>query len=1052
MKQIFLKTLILPITFLVINVISIRAQDTVIIKGVVLSTANEPVSNVSISIEGSSSLPVVTDASGQFSLKTTSGEAWLVISPTGDLKRKRLFINNREEITIYLTPGNLVSGDDQVSILAQQVRNRNIISSYSELNTKEINKIQALSVDQYMQGQVPGMQVVNRSGMPGSGAVTTIHGVGSIYATNQPLYIIDGVPLTSHGLFRSNVEGYSFNPLTGINPLDISRTTIIKDPAITAAYGSQASNGLIYIETLDPSVTQTTIDIDLRMGYSRSPSNLIPQLNGDQHKTLMNEILFSSGEYEENIREEYSCLFLTEDSDRYINYQHNTNWQELIFRDALFTNLNLVVKGGDEIARYGLSFGFLNSQGIIKETDYSGYNLRFVGRLNIFTWFKMNAGVSLITNSASLKEAATNEETSPILASLAKSPLLNPYQYDKDGNELTILSEVDELGTSNPMAIIYNYEATNRNNGFISTLGFEGVFGEHLTLNGKFSFTYNVLKENVFMPNHGMEHYYNQEAINVAKAANNSLNTIYYNTYLSYNKSFGTKHQFSSNTGINILANNFEFDWGLTKNAHENDQYRTLQDGQNNLREIGGQSRKWNWMGLSEYITYVYNDKYLLTATVSLDGSSRVGDNAINTFKIGGVPLGLFYSGGIAWRLSSESFLKNQAWLEDLKLRITLGKTGNDDIGEANATDYYNPIKFRETVGLYPALIPNDELSYETVSQINTGLDISLLGDRFRSSFDIFRAVTKDMVIYTPLPTYFGYDYLIENGGEMKNTGLEFNAFVRVIDGSSFKWDLQANISSVDNEIIQIKGNKLISNIIGGELVNMEGSDAYSFYGYIYKGVFSTQEEANNANLVSDKNIPFRAGDAIFEDISGPNGVPDHVINNYDKTPIGSSMPSAFGGLRTSFSYKRWTLSAIISFTYGNEIFNYIRYKNEQMTGLENQSKDVLNRWQYDGQVTDVPRALWDDPVGNSAFSTRWIEDGSFIRLKNVFLSYRIPSKFLIFTNAEFYVSASNIFTLSKYLGYDPEFGFSHLQIHQGVDYGMSPQSRQFIAGIRIGL
>ena len=1052
MRQIFLKTVILLSSFLLFHIISARAQDTIIIKGVVLSTANEPVPNVSISVEGSSSLPVVTDESGKFSLKTTSGEGWLVISPTGDYKRKRVFINKREELTIYLTASNLVTGNDQFTLLSQQLRNRDMIASYSELSTRDITKTQALSVDQYMQGQVPGMYVVNRSGMPGSGAVNTIHGVSSIYATNQPLYVIDGIPLTSHGLFRSNVDGYSYNPLTGINPLDISKTTIVKDPAITAAYGSQASNGLIFIETLDPSVTQTTIDLDLRMGYSRSPSNLIPQLNGEQHKTFMNEILFSSGEFEEHIREKYSCLFLTEDSDRYINYQHNTNWQELIFRNSLFTNLNLVVKGGDEIARYGLSFGYVNSKGIIEETGYSGYNLRFVGRLNIFTWFKMNAGVSLITNSSSLKEAATVEETSPILASLAKSPLLNPYQYDKDGNELTILSEVDELGTSNPLATIYNYEATNKNNSFISTLGFEGIFSENLTLNGKFSFTYNVLKEQIFMPNHGMEHYYNQEAINVSKAANNSLNTIYYNTYLSYNKTFGTNHHLSSNTGLNILANNFEFDWGLTKNANENDQYRTLQDGQNNLREIGGQNRKWNWMGLSEYITYTYKDKYLLTAAISLDGSSRVGDNAINTIKIGDVPLGLFYSGGIAWRLSSESFLKNKAWLEDLKLRFTIGKTGNDDIGEANATDYYMPIKFRETVGLYPGVIPNDELSYETVIQINTGLDISLWGDRLRSSFDVFESVTNDMVIYTPLPTYFGYDYLIENGGKMKNTGLEFNTFVRIIDGSNFKWDMQVNLSSIKNEIISIKGEKLISSIIGGEVVNMEGSPAYSYYGFLFKGVFSTQEEASSANLVNDKNIPFQAGDAIFEDISGPNGEPDHVINNYDKTVIGSSIPSSFGGLFTSFSYKRWTLGAIIQFVYGNEIFNYLRYKNEQMTGLENQSQDVLNRWQYDGQETDVPRALWNDPIGNSAFSSRWIEDGSYMRLKNISLSYRIPNQFLVFTNAEFYISASNIFTLSKYLGYDPEFGFSQLQIHQGIDYGMAPQSRQFIAGIRIGL
>jgi len=651
-----------------------------------------------------------------------------------------------------------------------------------------------------------------------------------------------------------------------------------------------------------------------------------------------------------------------------------------------------------------------------------------------------------------LKEAATVKETSPILASLAKSPLLNPYKYDIEGRELTILAEVDELGTSNPMAIIKNYAARNSNNSFISSIGFESTINDYISLNGKFNITYNVLKENIFMPNHGMEHYYNTEAINVAKASNNSLTSLYGNTYLTYARAFGTNHQITSNSGLNILTNNFEYDWGLTKNAHENDQYRTLQDGQDNQREIGGQNRKWNWMSVYEYFTYKFKDRYLLTACLSFDGSSRVGSNAINTLKIADVPFGIFYSGGIAWRLSNESFLKDQKWLEDLKIRLTAGKIGNDDFGESSARNYYLPIKFRETTGLYPAVIPNDQLSYETVSQINAGVDLSILGDRLRTSFDAFRSMTNNLVIYMPVNEYLGYSYRVENGGILKNTGLEFNTFFRVIDKTNFKWDLQLNLSSIKNEVVDILGKKIVTAIPGGELVNMEGSPANSFYGYKFKDVYSTQAEADRAGLVNDKGTPYQAGDAIYEDISGPNGLPDSVINEYDKTIIGSSMPDYFGGLISSFTYKRWTLSAFIQFVSGNDIFNYVRYKNEELSGLQNQSQVVLNRWQYDGQVTDIPRALWQDLVGNSAFSSRWIEDGSYLRLKNIYLSYRIPEQFLVFKSAEFYISASNLFTLDKYLGYDPEFAFSHLQIFQGIDYGLTPQLRQFIVGIRVGL
>ncbi len=1030
---------------------SAYSQDSLQVSGVIVSQSNKPLSNVSVSVEGSSLMPVVTDEEGRFELVVPGRNEWLIIDPTGNYKQKRIFLSGRKELKIYLTSDDVTSGEDQVLLMTQPVRKRNIVATYSEVDVDNMHHTPAVTLDEYFQGRVTGMNVIKRSGLPSSGAVTNIRGINSVNTSNQPLYIVDGIPITPHEIFGSNIHGYSYNPLVGINPHDISKATVVKDATIAASYGSRGSNGIVFIETLDPSVTQTTIELDLRSGYSLAPERYIPQLNGQQHKTLMSEVLFSSGMLEEEIKERYPNLFLTKDDDNYIDFQHDTNWQDIVFRDASFTNLNLNLKGGDEIARYGLSFGYYNGDGIIKETNYQSYNLRFVSRLNIFTWLKMNAGVSLNYNLAKLKEAATVPETSPIMASLAKSPLLNPYQYDVEERELTILSNVYEMQVSNPLAIIDNYEASNSNTNFIANLGLEGAINENLTGFSNFSLTYNILKENLFMPNKGMEMYYDDEAINVSKSANNDLNSIYNNTYLLFRKNIGNDHVFSSNTGMHLEINQYEYDWGLTKNAHQNDEYRTIQDGQNDQREIGGENRNWNWVSFYEYLTYSFRDKYLLNATVSLDGSSRVGENAINTMDVLGEPFGLFYSAGAAWRVSNEFFLKNYSWLEELKFRFSYGKTGNDDIGESSATNYYEAVKFRETVGLYPAVITNDQLSYEEVTKMNLGFDLSFFGNRFYSSFNYFESTTDNMLIFTPLDSYLGYDFRMENGGKMVNNGWELSSFLRVIDGNSFDWDIRANISSVQNEVLEVKGGQLFNNIQGAQLINKVGAPLNSFYGYVYKGVYSTHEEAAEAGLVNERNMAYSGGDAIYEDISGPEGEPDGVINNYDKTILGSSIPELFGGLFTKFSFKRWALSAFVYFSKGNEIFNYVRYQNESMTGLENQSVDVLKRWQYNGQETAVPRALMNDPMGNADFSSRWVEDGSYARLKNVTLSYTIPNEFLTFRNAEFYISANNLLTLSRYLGYDPEFAYSYSHVHLGVDYGQLPQSRQFIAGIKVG-
>ncbi|MFW5656227.1 MAG: SusC/RagA family TonB-linked outer membrane protein [Bacteroidota bacterium] len=1028
-------------------------QDTTLtVEGVVLTNPGQPAADVTVSIEGSLEMPVVTDEEGKFTLTASSGDVWLSISPTGNYKPKRVFLNGRTQVTIYLTPDDIKAGQDDINILSHAIDDRNLTASHFSLSTEEIHHTPALTVDQYMQGRVGGLNIINRSGLASSGTLIANHGLSSIHATTQPLYVVDGIPLLPHNVFSSNLSGFEYNPLLAVNPQDISRLTVVKDPSVTAGYGSKGSNGVIYIETLDPSVTSTVIEADLRTGYSLAPENKIPQLNAKQHKALMNEVLFSSNVAEEQVREMYPGLYLEPDEEGFIDYQHDTKWQDYIFDNSSFTNFNMNVKGGDEIARYGLSFGFMDNKGIIKNTGYTGYNLRFVSRVNVFPWLKMNAGVALNYSTSSLKEAGTVDETSPIITALAKSPLLNPFQYDLEDRELTTLAMVDEIGVSNPQAVIDNYTADNTNYNFISTLDFEAVISENISFHSDYSLSYNVLKEELFQPNLGMELYDDDEAWNVALASNNSITSFYNNSFLSISRQFGANHNLSSSTGVQVQTNQYEFDWGMTKNAPENDEYRNLQSGQSDLREVGGQNRIWNYITLYEFLHYAYQDKYLMTASVSLDGSSRVGEEAANTISVIGEPFGLFYGLSAGWRISSESFMKNMSWLEELKLRASFGTSGNDDIGESTATNFYNTTNYRQTVGLYPAVIPNEELTYETVTQINGGLDLSLWANRVALTVDYFISNTSDMLIFSPVDRFLGYDFRAENAGEMENVGWETNAFARIINGASFKWDIQASVSSVQNEITSIKGGELTTDILGAELINRPGEQANSFYGYVFEGVYSSTQEASDAGLVNDKGMPYQAGDARFADLSGPEGTPDGVIDNYDKKIIGSTLPDFFGGLGTAFSYKNLTLSGFVQFSLGNDVFNYIRYKNEQMSELYNQSATVLNRWQYEGHETDVPRALWDDPIGNSSFSTRWVEDGSYVRVKNITLSYKIPDEFLAFRNAEFYVSANNMFVFSEYLGYDPEFSYSYSNEHQGVDYGQTPQPRQFIAGIKLGL
>jgi len=1033
------------------------AQDSIRIEGYTLNENGEGLGGISISMEGVLANPVISDSSGRFVMTSPSAHQWVIISPVDTYKSKRVFLNGREKLMIRLTPLDLPSGEDLVLNTFKEKSRRAFISSIQPLQTGILHRVSGQTIDEAFQDQVAGSYSIHNSGMPGSGAVNFIRGIKSMNTNTQPLYVIDGMPIESPGIFNPLLDGYSYNPLTSLDPSDITSINVLKDYAAGSAYGLRGSNGVVMIETLKPTEVRTIIDFRVRAGMTSTPRQ-IPQLDALQYKTLANEMLFNSGELEEDLPGNYPGLFILPSDPDYVRYSNNTNWQDEIFNNSVFNDYYLRIMGGDQIARYGLSVGYLNHNGIISTTNYNRFNVRFVGTFSLFRWLRLYVSSNLTRTNSELKESARVEQTSPILSALRKNPLMGPYDYDDEGQQLQTYSDVDELGVSNPAVTLNNFAARNKNYRFLTSIRLEGDLTSNLKWNSLLGINVNSVDELIFMPNHGMELYYNEEAYNVSKSLKDNLLALYNDNNLTYSKRIGNQHQLTAIAGFRLGTNVFEEDWGIAKNSNENDEYRSLANGTTFLRELGGESNKWNRLGIYTRLNYTFRDRYLFHAGVVSETSTVIGKNALekagnnDLVMFGEVPFVLFYSAGGAWRISGEPYLRNLSWLEDLKLRFSWGRAGNDDIGYENALRYYEIKHYRESSGMVPGNISDRSIRTESGTQLNPGIDLALYGSRLALSLDYFSGRTDNLLVYEPQLYYTGFEYFTNNDGSVSNKGWEISANARLISSGKFHLDLGLILSHFTNEVLEISNDEIVTDFYGGSFISRKGESLLNFFGYLYDGVYSSEQEAVDANLVNERGIAFGAGDARFLDLSGPDGEPDQIIDEYDKTMIGSPIPDIYGAINTSLRYGIWSLSGSLQFVSGNEVYNYVRSQNEKMSDLSNQSTRVLQRWQHEGQDTDVPRASWDDPTGNATFSSRWIEDGSYVRLKHLTLSCHIPYRFLAFRDAEFFISGINLITLSNYLGYDPESAVSYNTMEQGIDYGLIPLTRKFMIGLKIGL
>ena len=1029
---------------------AVQNKESMEVKGFVKDAkTGKGISGINIAVENFSA--AITNEDGSFTIKTPDLNALLTVSGQ-DYQTKVFPVNNREtNLEIMLFEAHY----SQFYELAQLPSGEKL--QYSNTQAAGVVDFEALqwgnpvneSVGDFLQGRVAGLNSVRKSGVPGSGSYLNLRGFNSLYATNKPLIVVDGMIYDDEDYGSGIIQYNSSSPLSMLEVKDIEDVTVLKDGS--SLYGTKGANGVIIITTTRPNELTTKIDFTMYGGMNQQPDAL-PVMRAGQYRTYLTQLVASRGDSQAQIANQPWLSDNRANGDFFV-YNNNTKWQDQVFRTTSNQNYFLRIKGGDDIAKYGLSVGYLNNEGITSYSSMERYSTRLNASLRLTEKLTVDANLSFIHNTENLRDQGLAYKTSPFYLALTKSPFVAVNAIDANGQFSPNLADVDIFGVSNPVAILENGLGVNKNYRFFGDLHFNYVFNPNFSLNSILGITLNKERETFFIPDFGVADITLPTAIanNRSGSEVQRLYSIYTDTYLKYSKQLGQKNFFDFRLGFRSQSNNSESDLGLGYNSATDD-FTSVGSGSNLLRFVGGSLGEWNWINGYFNVDYNYLNKYYLTLNAAVDGSSRFGDE----IQQGGFALRDSYYSALgsvsgAWLLSSESFMRNAEAINLLKLRASYGVSGNDDIGNFTAQQLYISQNLLGVQGLVRGNIGNPELKWETVSKLNLGLDLSMFKDRFNASLDVYQNKTSDMITYESTTTTTGFDYIVTNSGTMKTQGYDLSLNGRLIQTSDFGFDFGLNLSRYVNEVTSLPGDPIITTFGGATYITHEGQDANLFYGYKTKGVYSTTAEANadglsrplgNGNLLA-----FEGGDIRFEDLNG-----DKIIDDRDRTVIGNPNPDLTGSFNTRFKYKRLSLSALFYFSVGNDLYNGVRYNLEKMSGYENQSIAVLNRWVAEGQQTDIPRAAWGDPLGNASFSDRWIEDGSYLRLKTLMLSYDIPTQLQYIKAVQVYATANNLLTFTNYLGYDPEFSATSSIFGQGADLGLMPQFTTMQLGLRLGL
>ena len=988
-KKLFTPFLIAIIALLV-AALPLSAQVT----GVIVDEKGEPIIGASILEKGTSN-GTITDFDGNFTLEVAEG-ATLEISYVGYASQS---LPAKANMNIVLKEDTEVL--EEVVVVGYGVQKKSdLTGSISQVSDKDLQKTPAPSIGAALEGRAAGLQVTG-SGAPGSNVSLNIRGIGSIN-NSQPLIVIDGVPTDV--------------PLNMINMDDVASIDVLKDASATAIYGSRGAYGVVIITTKKGDNEKGHINIKASFGFDQIQRTL-PLLNASQFASLHNEMMAAAGQPQYTAYADPTQL------------GQGTDWMSELWQFAPTQNYSLSYSGGTQKSNFYVSGAYFDQKGIIKTSAYKRITLQFNHDTQLLNWLRFGHKLSLnhdikssgeynIQNTmrALPTQAIKNEDGSwagPEGLAMYVGDITNPIGKMKENTSVTkgynllgnIYAEIKPL----------------------DWLIFKTTFGMQV----------------MYWDTEGWSPAYDWKPIaqpesQVSHSFDKSITWLWDNT-LSFVKTFKEKHAFTAMIGSSMQANNYEYMSGAVQ-GFISEEARQLSNG---LLQptLGGNKSDWSLLSFMSRVTYGYDNRYLITATFRADGSSRFSKK--NRW-------GYFPSVALAWRMSEEHWFKKTFWLTDFKLRAGYGLTGNQaSVGNYAYASQLQTVQYvfggKQAAGLAPWVLPNPNVRWETVEQYNVGMDLALFDQRLHATIDGYIKNTNDMLVPMSVPISSGYsDEAVPsiNAGRMRNMGIEVSLNSMNIKKTNFTWTTTVNFAYNHNRILSLNGDVPMYFDCN---IHAVGHPVAAFYGYVTDGIFQSQEEVDAhaiQTVGSDKFTSTQPGDIRFKDLNN-----DGVINEEDRTFLGSPTPSWTFSMNNRFEFYGVDVEIYLQGAAGNKIYNGNRATLEAMSVAQNQMTTVLDRWRPDCPSTTMPRAVFSDPNKNNRTSDRFLEPGDYLRLKSITVGYTLPKHLTQkakMDEVRFSVSGQNLYTITRYTGLDPEVGGS------GIDGNVYPLTRNFTFGLNI--
>jgi TonB-linked SusC/RagA family outer membrane protein len=964
------------------------------VQGVVKDQTGETVIGASVMEKGTTN-GTITGIDGDFSLNM-SPNGTLVVSFVG-YKTQEVQVKGQKQLQVVLSEDAEML-DEVVVIGYGTMKKSDLTGAVSSIGNKDIKDSPVSNLGQAIQGKISGVQIVD-AGKPGDNVSIKIRGLGSINNCD-PLVVIDGVP-TDLGL-------------SSLNMADVERLDVLKDASATAIYGSRGANGVVMITTKRGTEGKGKLAVSANYSFQNA-TNVPSLLNAAQYAELSNDMMVNSGR---NPNPEWANPS---------ELGAGTDWMDELLRTGVMQNYTVSYSGGNEKSHYYVSGGFLDQSGIVKNVNYRRFTFQSNSDAQVLKWLKFSNN---ITFSADTKKSGSYN-IGDALKALPIYPVKNEdgSWSGPDGNSEWYGSTRNPIGPTE-----LNKSQTDGYN-FLANLTAELTFTKWLKFKSTFGYDAKFWFIDNFTPKYNWKPTPTEETSRY-KSDNKSF-TYLWDNYFLFDHTFAEKHrvglmagmsaQWNTNDYLNAQKNVFMFD-----NVHE-------MDNGEEMYAIGGNETEWALLSYMARVNYSYEDRYLLTATIRRDGSSRFGKKH---------RWGTFPSVSVAWRASQEKWFPKNDYINDLKVRAGYGVTGSQaSVGNYSYLASYNTsvypfgISSGNQTALVSSTLANPYIHWEEVAQTNIGFDASLFNSRVMFSFDAYLKETRDMLVKASIPITSGFEdttTTYTNAGKVRNQGIEMSLHTINLTGE-LGWETNLTATYNKNKIKDLNSDvPYYINQINNSYVTMLAKDypINVFYGYVTDGIFQNQSEVNT-HAVQPGAEP---GDIRFRDLNN-----DGVINDSDRTVIGNPNPSWLFSMNNSLSYKGFELSVFLQGIAGNKIYNANNIDNTGMAAAYNQTTDVLKRWQGEGTSNSMPRAVFGDPNQNTRVSDRFVENGSYLRLKNITLSYTFPKQWLQkaqIENARLSLSCENVATITGYSGFDPEVGIN------GIDQNRYPISRTFSLGL----